>query len=1407
MKRLYIGGLGHTVSEKDLKDRFGKFGDVSDVEIITRKDEHGSPLKTFGYININITDAEYKRCIGILNKSTWKGGTLLIQLAKESFLHRLAEERQQLAEKIVTPKIDPQEKLVDSLKAAGVENFHMKAAVPGTEIPGHKDWVVSKFGRVLPVLNLKCKGKNKISFMCYYSCGFKEDLFNADILACVFKYDPSKHCHNIKRLETADNIMSVSKLTWEIEGGDDEISKKRRGEFPQQKPRPKRSKVDLSSFLSNLAQSNSIDAADIGNKNKMVFQQNGLPATKTGKQRPVVKKSVCVLDNDADSEDEIRTLVAQELSMNTKQTSVEDEDDNLEVVGDDFVVKSNAFWGGAEQDGVKSLLTSSKEDEDYDSADTDEILTQRKTQKTQVSQDSPTKSKNESSSESDSGSDDSDYEAMMGNCTRLDLSLADLEQLAKNAEVISDDETVEEPKKELKTPGAPCKRRGINPEDILASLLGDDTPDKKSKNQVTRVSLPAFIGTKDLFEGPEPILKRVTQSIDSESPKRLKQDLNVKERSISEDTSQPQSSNRPSEQKLSSLKEQSTSKKLENQSSENDSSSDESESTKSSATQPDLNPKTELKTVGSNIANTPIKPEQTKISRSSSSDSESSEEEDSEDSAEVSTSKTSSATQSIRTNAKTELKTVGSNSNNPIKPEQMKISRSSSSDSESSEEEDNEDSVEVSAFKPSSATQSIKTNAKTELKTVGSNIANTPIKPDQTKISRSSSSDSESSEEEDSEDSAEVSTSKTSSATQSIRTNAKTELKTVGSNSNNPIKPEQMKISRSSSSDSESSEEEDNEDSAEVSAFNPSATQSIRTNAKTELKTVGSNSNNPIKPEQTKISRSSSSDSESSEEEDNAEVSISKTSSASQSIRTNTETELKTVSSNIANTPIKPKQTEISRSSSSDSSSEESEISDDEEKSRPQPKDSKPADSKKVDSHTTVLHSTLIDAQKQQKDNEKRLAALEKRQKETEQQKKLIQGALSSVDTVKANKGKHIVFDSDEEEEEEEEDKTTNKPEEQQSKKKSLFEDDSESDDQQTSTSKEKENKKSDGNKLFDSEDEDDGAEDDRFQIKPQFEGKAGQKLMQLQARFGTDSRFQIDSRFLESDDETEDQDADAPEKDEEQLLEEKKKSLDILQSILKTSIQPQNTKKSKIFKDVSGLHYDPTQEEHATFESKTEPPKKESKAERRKKREEAEKLPEVSKDIYFEVSADLKEVFGTSKENQEEEEPKVSWDKEAEEIEDIMTPMEVSFTSNVEAHEDTSGGFKFSFFGEVASAETTTKTDDYKIETLKGAKFSWQMDPRFQDSSSDEEGVDEVEEDQSASSKITEEPTPSKKSFFFFYQDDKRLKVGPGMFCRSGKLGDQREAWEEKRTSLRDECRKKHRDAKRHQRPSLKKS
>uniref|UniRef100_A0A3B4EWM3 RRM domain-containing protein n=1 Tax=Pundamilia nyererei TaxID=303518 RepID=A0A3B4EWM3_9CICH len=91
MRRLYVGGLSHTVTEKDLKDRFGKFGAVEDVELRTRKDPEGVPFKTFGYVNINISDPDLKKCLTVLNKSKWKGGTLQIEIAKESFLetHRI----------------------------------------------------------------------------------------------------------------------------------------------------------------------------------------------------------------------------------------------------------------------------------------------------------------------------------------------------------------------------------------------------------------------------------------------------------------------------------------------------------------------------------------------------------------------------------------------------------------------------------------------------------------------------------------------------------------------------------------------------------------------------------------------------------------------------------------------------------------------------------------------------------------------------------------------------------------------------------------------------------------------------------------------------------------------------------------------------------------------------------------------------------------------------------------------------------------------------------------------------------------------------------------------------------------------------------------------------------------------
>lgn len=53
---------------------------------------------------------------------------------------RLAEERQTTAEQALKHSAaeDRRQEMLDSLRGAGVENFTMRSAVPGSEVPGHK---------------------------------------------------------------------------------------------------------------------------------------------------------------------------------------------------------------------------------------------------------------------------------------------------------------------------------------------------------------------------------------------------------------------------------------------------------------------------------------------------------------------------------------------------------------------------------------------------------------------------------------------------------------------------------------------------------------------------------------------------------------------------------------------------------------------------------------------------------------------------------------------------------------------------------------------------------------------------------------------------------------------------------------------------------------------------------------------------------------------------------------------------------------------------------------------------------------------------------------------------------------------------------------------------------------------
>lgn len=194
MKRLFVGGLFPGVTEDDIIERFKRFGEITGVEIKKKKTTDTASLgNTFAYIDLNITDENLSKCFSLYNKTKWKGLSLRIQLAKEDFLKRLIKERENGF--AVKPKIKkPKGKHQEPLKNQKIQDFVMQGAVPGTLIEGGKDWVVGKYGRVLPIVHIPSKHGKKIMTV-----------------------DPSKFCHNLKRMkDDREDSSNIDALTWHL---------------------------------------------------------------------------------------------------------------------------------------------------------------------------------------------------------------------------------------------------------------------------------------------------------------------------------------------------------------------------------------------------------------------------------------------------------------------------------------------------------------------------------------------------------------------------------------------------------------------------------------------------------------------------------------------------------------------------------------------------------------------------------------------------------------------------------------------------------------------------------------------------------------------------------------------------------------------------------------------------------------------------------------------------------------------------------------------------------------------------------------------------------------------------------------------------------------------------------------
>nr|XP_009487344.1 PREDICTED: nucleolar protein 8 [Pelecanus crispus] len=1183
-KRLYIGGLGHTVSKAELQERFGKFGHVLDAEIITRKDDQGNPVKTFGYISVSISDADLRKCMSILNKTKWKGGTLQIELAKESFLHRLAMEREEAKLQKEKPQRNEKARLLESLKKAGVVDFHMKA-VPGTEVPDHKKWVVGKFGRVLPILHLRSQQKNKI-----------------------VKYDPSKYCHNLRKLEPdLTRVVPISELTWHLEGRDDSINKKRQGEFPVTKKPPKKLRqlgsealngaVVLSSGCQSCSKNAGSSQLDQRSKSKSSEKSKlppssslnskisgrGLLADKSKVSGVTAQNNMSLSDSDIDSEEESRAMVKKRTEIR-KAENVETESDQLEIDGDNFQLKYSSQWSLSNPDAMKKAIKGSSREKEavecdngYDSADTDEIIAGSKTP---------------------------------------DLS-------SRKTAILEDSKQVKVENKEILT-NKKCDL--VNDSSLKTKNLKEKYIERKGKIKKSKIA--ALQSTA---------VNSATKTSDSES-------------SYSEHEKE--------ESEISS----------------------DYESLMQNCYRLDLT-LDDLKILATENTGTPV---------------------------EESDSTQSSGEHSVEENSE------GNDVN------KRKLSKFHPA-------------VKKKCICPEDVVATILAGEENvdEESSKGQNYSHLKYQPFRGMGSLC--------EKELTKDS----------------TGLKRSVESLG-----------LEACISYCGEESSKRQSKNYPLYSLEVSSSRKRQNMHCQQHRELSDAASLADESDQPVSWPRLQGKSKDVNSLQEDQNSEhgdavPSTDQSGDESSDMDSNAAVSQKHVKRQLKSPKL------LSKKLKRDVSNKNPDC---EANKRENGKTSC------LENKELCLHATAS-KNKQLQDNQRRLAALEERQKERELQKKLIQGALSNLDSQSAGKHKHIIFNSDVESEAEVDEMLKK--------------------DASLGNTHEGESAPKTSGKLFESsEDEQDDTDNERFKIKPQFEGKAGEKLLKLQSRFGTDERFRMDARFLESDSEEEAETNILKADEEEELAVEKKKNLQILGSLLNINLEhPKPTKtatSAKKFIDINALRYDPTRQDHAVFEKKQSATEKESKAKRKKKREESEKLPEVSKEIYYDIAVDLKELFGSSKSKSEKNE-EIPWDKDG--AEDSTPPDHLG--SNVGSNiAQESSGFTFSFFGDME--ESGMKEEPYILETIKPVKVAWQEDPRFQDSSS--EGDDEPEASESERDKEMFFSLPRTESarFFFFSKDDERLREGPKLFCRSVDLSEEKDDWEDRRSLLIEECRKKHKDARR---------
>ncbi|XP_033746768.1 nucleolar protein 8-like isoform X2 [Pecten maximus] len=1213
-KRLFVGGLYNNIAESELRDRFSKFGDVDNIEIKTKKNSDGVPEKTFAYLDVNITEENLKKCFSVLNRSRWKGSELKIQHAKADFMQRLKEERENNFEKAAKTK---NKKVVfqDPLDGVtGVENFHMKGAVPGTPVGAEdQNWVVGKYGRVLPIINIRRRDKRKI-----------------------MKVDPSKFCHNSKRMKEDNMEVSdtgIQNLTWSIDTKDSEMIKRRKGEFPtwKQKKKKRNSDADMK-LLADYYES---------------FTKSGSRPEKTDfevvpeKFLKVSQKKTYFSEENDSSDDGVETFKTstpfpspftqsqQKVTVDTrKDPSVKGKVGNtgkiamLDETKCTPIVKQVGKGPGNRED---KALTNSKS-----SSPSKKTLTQESKQ-TSVPSTIPSTNSSQNTVPTEFVPD-----AHTSN-SKKSKARAKVDQL-------------------LNQSNSTLNSKEDFSNDSLNKFSNKKT-DRSDVNNRSKPKLQAFGGTRRLYDNPS---SDCQQKVDSASPA-------ITSASVP---------NQPHSEAMTGVKrtlfQNSMLKTPSEKEKEIQQDSDE-ESVSSADTDIIITSAKKQRgggtVMGYGSLETPV---------------------------------------SLQTSFKNSISEYGGGL-----VDGEAFGQASWMEQHDYELDDSDDSNDFEKV----AKKILKNHKVTNNFAADKGMKN---KDGEIKEKKVPSPELENSKESDSEDSSD-----------DDNNNDTTGDSDDDDESDSSI--EDMQCDDKDSGNSEEEEESDEEDSgSEEKSGDESSDQNSGEEGDEE------------------DSGKESSDESTSSEDENTEV--------NKAIEENTE-----VSKEIS------VMKDVSKEAGKNTKKDKIDPQERTEKSTVDKKENKGKTKDKVDQEMLSKEA-----------NRKKKEALRLKQEEYNNRKSIIKQALSVVDNTK--RSNRIVFDSDSDDAAARK-STANTSATQKSDKKAWdlqesddgdeSEDDSSEEEEGSAEEKDEEIKsggtvtadkkeKKEKKSLFDESSSDGGDDDEEaFENKPQFEGEAGSQLMKLQMKFSSDSRFKLDQRFAESDEEKDDGG------DVEDVEDEKIRNLKVLQEVVGvpvTMVTDKKDKMKKLFKDISALQYDPSREDHKNFEIQPTPDQKKDRKKKKSKKqkaddeemEKAEALPVVSSEKFYEVTSALEDAFKKPDDNDSNTGPGAF-------------SLLAAFGRKSEDNEEV----------EEMQEETTVPTPKWQGFNLRNSS-----DDDDLGNDSDEERDAEGGQD---SKKEEEKPVFAAKSkdSFFFTEDDERIKEGIASFCRQEDLEKIRERWQERRPDL----------------------